>query len=428
MTPPEKPSPAARHETGSALARIFRRLLRTPSAEYSLDTEPRPITALPTEGRRDFAIGEATATVGLGDEVTMGQHLAEKGDARLVPCPISGKVVNIATTPDLRGGKPAPSITIEPKDGPAFTLPGLDPEQADRATLAARLQAAALVGDQGGVSAALLAEVISTLIVLAADREPGVSCTSQLLRDQRDEVVPAARMLGRATGADKIVIAVAAPLRSELEAAPGIDIVALPPLYPESLASVVARRYGDTGVGVVTLEATLAAFAAVRDGAILARKSLTVFGRDGAVEGNYWVALGARLGDIFAALDLEPHEGDKVVAGGPMRGWAQFSLDGAIDAGIDALMLIPAARVVNWTDDPCINCGACIDVCPRHLQVQLIGRYAEFGLFDRTPALDIDECIDCGLCATVCPARRPLLQLIRLNKRELAAAAEQAST
>jgi electron transport complex protein RnfC len=403
------------------LARIIRGLLRTPSADYALDTSPRPIVELETKGRRNFAIGDATAAVGLGDAVVAGQYLAEKADDPRVPCPTAGKVVNVGPTPDLRGGKAAPSITIEPADGPAFTLPGLDPDKAECADIVARLHAAAVVSDHGGVSEAVLADAISTLVVLGADGEPGVSCSSQLVRDRRDDVIAAARMLGRASAASKIVIAMAAPLCGELTPTNDVQVVALPPLYPESLATVVARRYGDEGVGVVTLEAALAALAAVRDGQILARKSLTVFGRDGTAIGNYWVARGARLSDIFAALELEPDEGDKVVAGGPMRGWAQFSLDGAIDAGIDALMLIPAASVVNWTDDPCINCGACIDVCPRHLQVQLLGRYAEFGLFDRTPDLDIDECIDCGLCATVCPARRPLLQLIRLAKQELAA-------
>ncbi len=426
MTPAEKSTPAG-HGREPALTRIIRRVLRIPCAEYALDTASRPIVALPTEGRRAFAIGDAAATVGLGDAVVAGQHLAESADARLVPCPTAGKVVNLGPTPDLRGGKPVPSVTIEPADDPDLTLPGLDPETADRADIVARLRAAAVVGDHGAVSDALLAGSISTLVVNGADREPGVSFTSQLVRDQRDEVIPAARMLGRAVGADKVVVAVAAPLRSELVPAKDVEVVTLPPLYPESLSRVVASRFGNAGVSVVTLELALAALAAVRDGEILGRKSVTVFGRDGTAVGNYRVARGARLGDIFTALELEPREGDKIIAGGPMRGWAQFSLDGAIDMGIDALMLIPAAKVVNWTDDPCINCGACIDVCPRHLQVHLIGRYAEFGLFDRTPEFAIDECIDCGLCATVCPARRPLLQLIRLAKRELAQAAAEVS-
>jgi Na+-translocating ferredoxin:NAD+ oxidoreductase RnfC subunit len=59
-----------------------------------------------------------------------------------------------------------------------------------------------------------------------------------------------------------------------------------------------------------------------------------------------------------------------------------------------------------------------VDLPAHHL-----ARYAEFNLFDRTPDCGLHDCIECGLCATVCPARRPLLQLIRLAKREVAASA-----
>jgi Na+-translocating ferredoxin:NAD+ oxidoreductase RnfC subunit len=62
-------------------------------------------------------------------------------------------------------------------------------------------------------------------------------------------------------------------------------------------------------------------------------------------------------------------------------------------------------------------------VCPENLQVHHLARYSEFSLFERTVEYRLDDCIECGICATVCPSRRPLLQRIRLAKRELAAAA-----
>ncbi len=108
-----------------------------------------------------------------------------------------------------------------------------------------------------------------------------------------------------------------------------------------------------------------------------------------------------------------------------MRGFALFSLLGSIDAGIDALTVIPKDRYPTWSTDPCINCGECIDICPVDLQVQMIGRYSEFELFDRTREFDIDECFECGLCAVVCTANRPLLQLIRLAKNALSEQAQE---
>jgi electron transport complex protein RnfC len=85
--------------------------------------------------------------------------------------------------------------------------------------------------------------------------------------------------------------------------------------------------------------------------------------------------------------------------------------------------VIRSGAFPDWTAEPCVNCGRCIDICPVDLQVQLIGRYAEFELFEPTAELGIDQCFECGLCAAVCTARRPLLQYIRLAKAGLEASA-----
>jgi electron transport complex protein RnfC len=133
--------------------------------------------------------------------------------------------------------------------------------------------------------------------------------------------------------------------------------------------------------------------------------------------------MGTRLGDVFAAAGVEPEPGDKIVTGGLFRGLAQYSLDAAVDATVDALMLIKKGTFRDWSDEPCVNCGWCLDVCPEKLPAHQLTRFAEFSLFDRTPDYGLDDCIECGLCATVCPARRPILQHIRLAKREIAATA-----
>lgn len=65
----------------------------------------------------------------------------------------------------------------------------------------------------------------------------------------------------------------------------------------------------------------------------------------------------------------------------------------------------------------CTNCGKCTQVCPVNLQVQLIGRCAEFEMLPDAQNYHPELCIECGLCAFVCPAHRPLLQLIQLCKK-----------
>jgi ferredoxin len=60
-------------------------------------------------------------------------------------------------------------------------------------------------------------------------------------------------------------------------------------------------------------------------------------------------------------------------------------------------------------NDACISCGACEAECP----VSCISAG------DDKYVIDADACIECGSCSFICPARRPLLQSIRVAKKEI---------
>jgi electron transport complex protein RnfC len=314
-------------------------------------------------------------------------------------------------------------VTIEPDATSSPEAFGsLDPARATPEDILGRLRQAGI--RMGALGPVLLADVVAskTLIVSAVDREPNVHVAAQLLADRTSDAGRAVELLGRAAVAERLFLAAPEPksrLATEACAGTGADVLALPPVYPETLEPLVARRAGDDAAVVIPLETALAALDTVAAGKVQDRKLVTLVwtGREPAV--NLRVALGTRLADLVTACDLEVRELDKLVAGGPMQGFAQYSLDASIDEGVDAVVVTRAEDVVPFTDNPCINCGACIDVCPVRLQVQLIGRYSEFGKFDPVRDLDIDACIECGLCATVCTGRRPLMQMIRLAKQHL---------
>jgi electron transport complex protein RnfC len=267
--------------------------------------------------------------------------------------------------------------------------------------------------------------VIEKLVILAADREPGVTGSIQILREQCHDAIAAARILGEVSGAGSLMLAMPVAFLDEAKQlcdTQGVELLPIDPVYPNCLEPLVAAKAGGGNVAVIPLETAMAALDAVRLGRVRQQKVVTVIGPGGEPAGNFRVPLGTRLGEILASTDLTPRAGDKIVAGGPMRGHPQFSTDAAIEPGVDAVMLVPGKEVNPWSDAPCINCGSCIAACPVDLQVQLIGRYSEFGLFDQTRELEIESCIDCGLCGAVCIAKRPLLQLIRLARNELESA------
>ncbi len=403
--------------------------------QYSLTTQVHPIIDLEIPSSLSFPLNCARGSVcaslvDAGDEVTYGQAIWEIDSRNRYPSPVQGKVTKIINVPDARGNKMIPSVSLEPasKNDPTL-FPSLDPEKETIKNLKARIDETGVQTDNvmpyplldilcpssGGVPKAL--------VILAFDREPGVSSYRQQFRERKDDTVAAANLLGRISGADIIFIALpqTGSDYKEIQTDGNIEIMQIPPHYPNTLDPIIKEYagYGESTI-VISVEAALAAYDAVCQGKVQDKKVLTVIGPDASVIGNYRVWIGTHVSDVFDHLGLKAGERDKVVAGGPMLGHAQYSLDGTVDSGINALMLIPESSIVPWSTEPCINCGRCINACPVNLQIQLIGRYSEFSLFERTKDLEIEQCIDCGLCASACTARRPLLQLVDLAKSEIA--------
>ena len=273
-------------------------------------------------------------------------------------------------------------------------------------------------------------EAPGAVILSALDREPGLAVQARLLEDRAGDCAAALLLLKRVCGAKQALLALpedrVEAWRDRLSL-PREAVLPVPARYPESLPALLSFRAGAPGrAPVVTLECGLAALDAVRHGRPQAYKLLTVLGPEGRPRALVRVPLGTLLSHLLPVLGLDPTEGDKVVAGGFMQGFSVYTLDTAVDTGMDGVGVVPAGSAPDWSSDPCINCGACIDACPVNLQVHLIARYAEFAFFDRAEELDLFRCMECGLCALACTARRPLVHFIRLAKEErLRARAEE---
>jgi electron transport complex protein RnfC len=389
--------------------------------------EPAPLTELPAPdtlaiflGRSDVSGPRLSPSVAADQEVAAAQPLGTVGDLPIVPSPTAGRIAGVKQAPDVRGGKPGLAVLLEPSGNGDAAFAPLDPSRASVDDLRVRLRKAGVQLE--------LPEAADTVVVLAADPEPGITAALSLLLNDPSAAVRATLLVARLAGADRSVLAVlearAAAIRMAAAGA-GIEILPLAAEYPATLPEAVARRVRVKGArpAVIPLARALAALGAVELGRVPSSRVVTILDSSGASIGNFRVSMGTRLGDVFAAAGVEPEPGDKIVTGGLFRGLAQYSLDAAVDATVDALMLIKKGPFRDWSDEPCVNCGWCLDVCPEKLPAHQLTRFAEFSLFDRTPDYGLDDCIECGLCATVCPARRPILQHIRLAKREIAATA-----
>lgn len=414
--------------------KVIDSLLNYRDKGYALSTAAYTITDLKAPETLSFPLncGDAavcSSLVDKGDKLEYGQAIWNVDDKEVFPSPVEGEVVDLVNVPETHGDSMVPSITVKPRaTDPSKRFPSLDPDKVSPDEIIKRLTETAIQTDR--INAQPLVDLlrptegkpVKAIVILAMDREPVTVSYLEQYRERSRDVGKAAELLKKVAGADKAFVALPQSEQEALQTPFSNDAAALwlPGTYPCALDPFVIEKTGmDGNVVIVSIEAALAALDAVSKGQIQIKKVITVVGPENQVKGVYRVWIGTTFHRIFQEAGLEPSEKDKIVAGGPLLGFAQYSLDGTVDAGINTLMLVPAADSIPWSTEPCINCGKCIDACPVNLQVQLIGRYSEFNIFERTKDYDIDCCIICSLCAAACTARRPLLQMIDLAKRQL---------
>lgn len=74
----------------------------------------------------------------------------------------------------------------------------------------------------------------------------------------------------------------------------------------------------------------------------------------------------------------------------------------------------------NGEERACVQCGACIDICPVELMPNLVFKYALQSDIEKMESTFIHDCVDCGLCTFVCPSKIELAQAIEDGKALIA--------
>lgn len=261
---------------------------------------------------------------------------------------------------------------------------------------------------------------VDTVIVSAVDAGPLAAVCQQILRENSDKVSEGLTLVQHLTSAKKVVLAVPEPLYdfSVAAAGNGFDIYRVKPIYPngvpETLLRDMADHYHLDSHLFLSVEKLVAALAALKQGTPFLYKTLSLADQEGIK--NFRVRIGTLIKDLLKDHDLKNI--DKIIVGGPLRGYTCFNMEVPITAEVDSIYLQAADEVVYYRNNQCMSCGRCVRVCPVNLDVNLLCRYAEFSLFETCLEMGVMTCIECGLCAFNCPSGRSLVQLIGLAKKE----------
>ena len=428
----------------------------------------RAVTVLkPTSGEMVYPLSQhigapAKAIVKVGDEVLVGQKIAEAGGfiSAVVVSSVSGKVKKIEPRVTAGGAKSI-SIVIE-NDGQYTAVEGLG-EDRDATKLSKQeirdiVREAGIVG-LGGAGFPTNVKLtpkdeskIDYIIVNGAECEPYLTCDYRMMIEEPERLIGGIKVMLQLFENAKAVIGVEnnkpkaiEKLRALVKDEPKISVEALRTKYPQggerSLIYAVTGRESnssmlpaDAGCVVDNVNTVMAIYDAVCKRTPILERVITITGDAVKEPQNFKVRTGMNYNDIIEAAGGFKADPKKILSGGPMMGQAMYTTDVPVTKNSSSLTCFLEDEVEKNPESPCIRCGRCGEVCPEFLVPVLMMKSCMNGDSAGYEKLYGMECIECGSCSYICPARRPLTQAFKQMKRRIGeerrqkAAAEKAAS
>ena len=428
----------------------------------------RAVTVLkPTSGEMVYPLSQhigapAKAIVKVGDEVLVGQKIAEAGGfiSAVVVSSVSGKVKKIEPRVTAGGAKSI-SIVIE-NDGQYTAVEGLgedrDVTKLSKQEIRDIVREAGIVG-LGGAGFPTNVKLtpkdeskIDYIIVNGAECEPYLTCDYRMMIEEPERLIGGIKVMLQLFENAKAVIGVEnnkpkaiEKLRALVKDEPKISVEALRTKYPQggerSLIYAVTGREinssmlpADAGCVVDNVNTVMAIYDAVCKRTPILERVITITGDAVKEPQNFKVRTGMNYNDIIEAAGGFKADPKKILSGGPMMGQAMYTTDVPVTKNSSSLTCFLEDEVEKNPESPCIRCGRCGEVCPEFLVPVLMMKSCMNGDSAGYEKLYGMECIECGSCSYICPARRPLTQACKQMKRRIGeerrqkAAAEKAAS
>ena len=411
-----------------------------------------PIKELFPEGDMVFPLSQhigapAVPVVAKGDHVLAGQLIAEAGGfiSANIHSSVSGTVKAIEPRTLATGGK-CNSIIIE-NDGKYEEVEYFPKklEELTRDEIRERVKAAGVVGMGGAgfpTNVKLTPknpEAIDYIIVNGAECEPYLTSDYRRMLEESDKLVSglkvALSLFDHAHGIigieDNKPEAIAA-MQKAVAGESNMEVKVLKTKYPQggerSLIYATTGRSinssmlpADAGCIVHNVDTIYSIHMAVIEGKPLTKRIVTVTGDGVKNPGNFYVWLGMNYRQLLDAAGGPVGEPEKYISGGPMMGFAMYSLDVPVVKGSSSLLVMKEDIVSKLETSACIRCGRCGEGCPSHLLPAKLAGFASRNNEAGFLKFDGKECVECGSCSFVCPAKRPLTQQIKSMRRTIMA-------
>ncbi len=386
---------------------------------------------------------ECVPAVKKGDRVLLGQVIGEAPSFVSAPIHSSVSGVVAAVEPRLHpNGRNVLSVVIS-NDGKDEYYEGVAPHEEDALSpsdIIGIVKAAGIVG-MGGAAFPTHAKIssalgrVDTMIVNAAECEPYITADHRILLERPDEVLAGIRLLMRALGLDRAVLAVEANKADAIKAlkeklrpgGDGIRLLTLKTRYPQGaekqlIQTVTGRQVplgglpADVGCVVFNAFTCWSVNRAVKTGLPAIERVVTVSGPGIAAPSNLLCRIGTPVERLISAAGGLAGEVNKIIMGGPMMGNAIYSTEVPVVKGTNSVLAMTKEYDRHVENPACIRCGRCVAVCPMRLQPLYLYICERKGDAAGLNRLNVSDCIECGSCAYICPGRLELVQSIRSGK------------
>ncbi len=388
-------------------------------------------------------------TVRKGEIVKKGQQIG-KADAPVsapVHSSVSGKVRKIehaVTCSSLR----SLCVMIENDRQDTWTEDATSARSGEKLESMSPAELLRIIGDSGIVGmggAAFPTSVklspppddqVDILILNGAECEPYLTADHRLMTEKPVQTIKGLELIVKILGAEKAYIGIEDNKPDALEkmekavraAGSSAIVKSCKTKYPQGaekqLIKAVTGREVPTGklpfhIGVVVhnVGTAYAVYSALYENKPLIERIVTVSGKAVATPKNLLVGIGVAVKDVIEYCGGFKEQPFRIIMGGPMMGVSINDLNAPVTKATSGIVCMAADEADEYSEKQCIRCGKCIEVCPMGLAPYLLALFAERGKFPE--AADAVFCLECGCCCFACPARRPLVQWIRLAKKEV---------
>ena len=388
--------------------------------------------------------------VKVGDEVKMGQKVAESQGYVSVPAHacVSGKITAIQRMP-IPSGRMVDTVVIENdyKDewaNPPYPTSRDALEAMDSAALQGRVLEAGVVGMGGATFPAHVKDAlpqdgkkVDLIILNGIECEPFLTADHRIMLERPERIIAGLKYFLRMLDCGKGIIAIEENkmdvfelMISLTEKEPLIETVVCREKYPQGsekqlINAITGREVppgglpADVGVLVHNVATAAAVADAIEYNRPLIDRIVTLNGNGIKNPMNYRVRIGVLYGDLIEQNGGVVGDTVKIISGGPMMGFAVYSLDIPVTKGSSGILVFNEESPVltREMERPCVRCARCVDHCPMGLEPTTLMKAAKKRDWAKARDYDITSCMECGSCSYVCPSMIPLVQYIRLGKQ-----------